>query len=240
MRRLFLGVVFTLLSCAVVAAQVAAAPPLERLIDIDYSIRLPVHECTVPMAVAGLARRYQLKAGIEYLLVDCQRVMHSVRDIPGDGGRVNLRLLTIGEALRKLSELDPRYRWIEHEGMIVLRPLAAWTDPKNVLNYTAGSFSLADVTLAGALDAVRSSITGRPRDTSMFRDGSTEQGARKFSVNAGATSAGSALDAIVLAHGDAFWEVKLGTVRPNEMGPVIWLWSYDGFGMGMSAVAFPK
>ena len=237
MRRLVLGVVLNLLSCDSAAAQNATVPPLERLIDTGYFLRLPVHACTVPSAVAGLARRFHFLAGVEYLPVDCQLLW---RHSAPNGESVNLRGLTIGEALRKLSEIDPRYRWIEHDGMIVMRPLEAWADPKNILNYASGSFSLEDVTLGGALDAVVSAVTDRPRDLSTFRDGSTEQGARKFSVNAGATSAGGGLDAIVLAHRNAFWEVKLGTVRQNEMGPVIWLWSHDGFGLGRSAVRFSK
>ncbi len=237
MRRLVLGVVLSLLSCASAAAQNATVPPLERLIHIDYSLRLPVHDCTVPSAVASLARRFHFPAGVEYLPVDCQLFW---RHTASNGESVNLRGLTIGEALRKLSALDPRYRWVETNGLIVMRPLEAWSDPKNILNYMSGSFSLEDVTLRGALDAVVSAVTDRPRDSSILGDGGTEQSARKFSVNAGAASAGGALDAIVLAHGNAFWEVKLGTVRQNEMGPVIWLWSHDGFGMGGPAVRFSK
>jgi hypothetical protein len=41
---------------------------------------------------------------------------------------------------------------------------------------------------------------------------STAQGARRFTVPAGATSAGMALDAIVRAHGAALWEVREGDV----------------------------
>src|SRR5687768_275057 len=125
MRRLVLGVVLTLLSCAVAIAQDAAIPPLERLIDSDYSLRLPVHDCTVPSAVAGLARRFQFGAGVEYLPVDCQLLW---RYTAPNGESVNLRGLTIGDALRKLSALDPRYRWVEMDGVIVMRPLEAWSD----------------------------------------------------------------------------------------------------------------
>ena len=235
MRRLVLGVAFTLLSCAA-AAQDAAVPPLERLIDTDYSLRLPVHECTVPGAVAGLARRFHFRAGVEYLPVDCQPYHQNAARSKES---VNLRGLTIRAALEKLSALDPRYRWVETDGLIVMRPLEAWADPKNMLNYTTGSFELEEVNFGGALDAVVSALTGKQHSTAASLAERTEQGARRFSVRAGATSVAAALDAIVRQHGDAWWEVRLSAVPPNGLGPVIWIWTHDGSGIG-SAVIRPR
>ena len=232
MRRVFLGVVFILLGSAVAAAQDTASP-LERLIDTDYSLRLPVHECTVPGTVAGLARRFHFNAGVEYLPVDCQ--LHW-RQTASNGESVNLRGLTIREALGKLSALDPRYRWAESDGLIVMRPLEAWADPKNLLNYTAGSFELTDVNFGGALDAVVSALTGEQHSTAASLAERTEQGARRFSVRAGATSAAAALDAIVRQHGNAWWEVRLGVVQQKQLVPMIWLHTHDDSGMGKSAV----
>src|SRR5688572_6012972 len=136
MRRLVLGVTFTLLSCAA-AAQNAAVPPLERLIDIDYEIRLPPNDCAVPAMVAALARRYQFPAGVEYLPLDCSRIW---RTAPRTGELLNLRGMTIRAALERLSALDPRYRWIESDGVLVIRPVHAWADRTNMLNYTTASF----------------------------------------------------------------------------------------------------
>lgn len=233
MRRLVLGVVLALLSCDAAAAQNATVPPLERLIDSDYSLRLPVHECTVPSAVAGLARRLHLRAGVEYLPVDCQQLWQHA---PRNGESVNLRGLTIEVALRKLSALDPRYRWVEMDGVIVMRPLEAWSDPKNILNYTAGSFELNDVNFGGALDAVVSALTGEQQSTAASLAEGTEQGARRFSVRAGAASAVAALDAIVRQHGNAWWEVRLGVVPQNQLVPMIWVHTHDGSGIGKNAV----
>jgi hypothetical protein len=236
MRRLVPGVVFMLLSCAVLAAQDVAVSPLERLIDTDYSLGLPVHECTVPGVVAGLARRFHFPAGIEYLPVDCQLYW---RNAPRSNESVNLRGLTIRDALRKLSALDSRYRWVDTDGLIVMRPLEAWADPKNMLNYTTGSFELDEVNFGGALDAVVSALTGTQHSTAASLAERTEQGARRFSVRAGATSVVAALDAIVRQHGNAWWEVRLSAVPPNGLGPVIWIRTHDGSGIG-SAVIRPR
>lgn len=236
MRRLNLGVVVTLLSCAAAAAQDATVPPLERLIDIDYEIRVPVNDCAVPSMVAGLARRYHFLAGAEYLPVDCQSIW---RETPRTGELLNLRGLTIRAALEKLATLDPRYRWIERDGMVVIRPLKAWGDRTNMLNYTTTSFALDEVNLGGALDAVLSAITGIGRTSGQLLSNRTEQAARSFSVKAGATSVGEALDAIVRAHGQSWWEVKIGTVRQNELRPMIWLRTFDDSGIG-AGVLLPR
>ena len=80
MRWLVIGGAFTLLGFASPAvAQDAVISPLERLVDTSYQILLPAHECTVPSAVLGLARRYHFIVGVEYLLVDCARRCGPVR-----------------------------------------------------------------------------------------------------------------------------------------------------------------
>lgn len=225
MRRLFLGAVFMLLSCAA-SAQDATVPPLERFIDIDYRIRVPVNDCAVPAAVEGLARRYHLLAGAEYLPVDCSRIW---REASRTGELLNLRGMTIRAALEKLSALDPRYRWIESDGVLVIRPVDAWADRTNMLNYTTSSFVLDEVNLGGALDVVVSAITGTARTGGHLLSNRTEQASRTFSVKPAAISVGEALDAIVRAHGQAWWEVRLG-----QVGPVITFYTFDQSGIGAS------
>lgn len=235
MRRLVLGVAFTLLGCAA-AAQHAAIAPLERLIDIDYEIRVPVNACAVPGIVAALARRYQFPAGVEYLPEDCQRIW---REAPRTGALLNLHGMTIRVALEKLSALEPRYRWIESDGVIVIRPVDAWADRTNMLNYTTASFVLDEVNLGGALDVVISAITGRVRTGGQLLSNQTEQARRTFSVKPGALSVGEALDAIVRAHGQAWWQVRLGQVRQDGMGPVISFFTFDQSGIGAPILRTP-
>ena len=231
MRRLLPGVVFTLLSCDAAHAQNATVPPLQRMIDGHFEVRTLVHECTVPDAVAGLARRFQIQVGVEYLPVDCGRVR---RDAPREGEAINLLGLSVAEALEKLSAMDRRYRWIEHDGLIVMRPVSAWGDPNNILNFTTTSFTLEDVNLGGALDAVMSAVIGRPKKGGELLANRTEQGARFFSVKTGSTSVGGALDAIVRAHGDLWWQV-LG----SDDRRMIFLYTFDGSGLGAPAVRAP-
>lgn len=215
-------------------AQDTTIPPLERIIDTDHSIRLPAHECTVPSAVLGLARRYRFIAGAEFLLVDCQRLWTEARR---DGESINLRGFSVGDALKRLTAIDPRYRWVERDGLVVIRPLEAWADPKNMLNFTTESFVLADVNVGSALDAVVGALTGQPRWSPEMLHASaerTEQGARRFSVKTATVSVAEALDAIVRAHGDAWWEFRR-SFTPDNPAPAVWIYTFDGTGLGVSA-----
>lgn len=231
MRWLMLGAGLTMLGFAnPAAAQDTAIPPLERLVDSSYEIRLPAHECTVPSAVLGLARRYRFIAGVEYLFVDCQpRWTQARRD-----DSINLQGLSIGDALKTLTAIDPRYRWMERDGLVVVRPLEAWADPKNLLNFTTESFLLDDVNVGSALDAVVAAITGQSRPPLVLHQSAerTEQGARRFSVKTGSVSVGEALDAIVRAHGDAWWQ--FGACPTRDLTPCVWIHTFDGTGLGTS------
>ncbi len=223
MWRLFLGVVFILLSSATGGAQDAAVLPLQRVINLNFEVRMPVHECTVPDAVSGLALRLQVRVGVEY-----PPGCHPFRPKAPRGGEVvNLLGLSLAEALERLTAIDGRYRWIERDGLIVMRPVSAWADPDNMLNFTTASFSLEDTNMGAALDAVVSAVIGKPKSGGELLASRTEQGARIFSVKTGPTSVGGALDAIVLAHGDMWWRVQDGNA-----GRMIFFHTFDGSGLG--------
>lgn len=231
MPRLLPGVLLALLSWAHPgAAQDTRLPPIERLIDTDFNVRQPVSECSVATAMAGLARRYEIVAVIEYPRAACARM--SGERYNGEE-LLNLRGLTIGEALEKLVTMDPRYRAVQRDGVVVIRPVAAWADATNVLNFTTSSFALEDTTLGGALDAIVSAISGVPRGLAASLGTRTEQGARKFSVKTGAASAGAALEAIVRAHGAAYWIVRESQPdREGQLGRNIFFHTFDGTGLG--------
>ncbi len=231
MPRLLPGVLLALLGWAHPgAAQDTRLPPIERLIDTDFNVRQPVSECTVATTMVGLASRYEIVAVIEYPRTECARIGGERNN--GEELR-NLRGLTVGQAIEQLVAMDPRYRVVQRDGVVVMRPVAAWADATNVLNFTAGSFALEDTTLGGALDAMVSAITGNPRRDLDQLGTRTEQGARKFSVKTGAASAGAALEAIVRAHGAAYWIVRESQPdREGQPGRNIFFHTFDGTGLG--------
>jgi hypothetical protein len=227
MRGLVIGGVLLTLGLAVPAAAQDGVPPLERLIDFRTRVPVAVTDCTVPSMTEYLARRFEQAAGVEFMLSDCAKL--------GGGGRraggetVDLYGLTLQDALTKLLALDPRYRMVESDGVIVVRPVQAWADPKNVLNFGSGSFALEDATLGIALDALLSAMTGEPASPDDRYAIPTEDGARRFNVKTGAISAVGALEAIVRAHGRSTW-----TVRHSDIGRMISFHTFDGSSVGSS------
>jgi hypothetical protein len=116
-----------------------------------------------------------------------------------------------------------------------MRPLAAWADPRKLLNFTTESFVLEDVNVGSALAAVVAALQGYqgPSDHLHASAQRTEQGARRFTVKTGAASVGEALSAIVRAHGDAWWQFGGPPSRPDGP-PSVWIHTFDGTGLGVS------
>jgi len=177
--------------------------PLQRIVDNDFEVRLPLHACSVPATVGQIVKRHQVPAGIEYLPESCPPTSPRGASTPS----VSLAGMTVAAALDKLTELDPRFRWVESNGLAVVRPVSAWGDAKNVLNFTSASFAVDKVNLDVAMSAIVSGLQEKPREAK-GEGVRTNQGSKPLSVKTGPTSVGGALDAIVRAHGDGWWEVR--------------------------------
>src|SRR5688572_17182724 len=101
----------------------------ERIVDQDINFPIPVDSCQVPGRVMQVARSINQPAGAEFLPAHCEPSKKFI-------DQISLRGLTAREALDRLIALDPRYRWFESEGVILVRPLVAWTDPDHFLHRT--------------------------------------------------------------------------------------------------------
>jgi hypothetical protein len=227
--RFLVGGVLLTLGLAAPAAAQDGVPPLERIINVQMRVPAVPGDCTVASAMFFLARQFELVAGIEYPRAKCAWSA----DRASRGEPIDLYGLTIEQAFARLVALDPRYRILEHDGVFVLRSVQAWGDPQNMLNFKSGSFAVEDATLGIALDTLVSAITGEAPPSEDRFGSRTEQSARRFSIKTGVTSAGSALDAIVRAHGAAIWIVREGTI-----GRVISVFTFDGDGFGRSRPEF--
>jgi hypothetical protein len=222
------GVLLVLGLATPVAAQDGSVS-LTRIIDFSMPVRVAVSDCTVPRIFAGLVRRFELVAGVEYLRSPCAKIGG---ERPSNGPFVDLRGLTLEEAFARLLAMDPRYRIVDHDGVLVMRPVQAWTDRSNMLNFTTPSFIVEDATLGVALETVTAAMAGENPWLQRFPS-TTEQSARRFTVKTRATSAVATLEAIVRAHGAAWWEVREG-----EKWRVISFYTFDGSGIGSSRRGF--
>lgn len=71
-------------------------------------------------------------------------------DRPTTFAGVDVTGLSLREALTALMALDPRYEWRELEGVIVVRPVFAWTLPEHPLTRQVGPVRFAQATVADA------------------------------------------------------------------------------------------
>ena len=219
------------LAVVMVGGPAAGQPlPLDRVIEEDVSIRLPLPDCAVGGIAGRIARIIQEPAGIEYWPGSCRVEPRRPGDVPES---VRFTGMAAREALDRLVELDPRYRWSESNGVIVVRPLVAWTDPTHFLHRTGPSFRVSDQHMGGALEAIMTALGPFPRAPSLeLRTFTTPQGNHRFSVDLGATSIIEALDAVVRAHGALLWTVTYCLPQARHENATVSFLAYDGSGIG--------
>ncbi len=130
-------------------------------------------------------------------LVEAVRVpmgLETISPVDDHGWKVNATGMTLRGALDAIVAADPRYEWREDNGVVVIRPVAAWANARHLL-YTpvAGlkrNIHSADpIALLGHMFGLREPVANGPGDTKMF------------SVDLPAGDASSVPNDIVRAHG---------------------------------------
>jgi hypothetical protein len=152
------SVLVSLLGSVAISAQNHAIPPLQRIIDKPFAVPAKATPCGSPTASVWLiGAKIGVLTGAERLPGPCV-----VDDEYPNLETVDLRGMTVEAALDKLIEIDPRYQWAVRDGVIVMRPVEAWSDPNSPLNQVVDGFSMQDRNYHGALDLIRSRVFGEP------------------------------------------------------------------------------
>jgi hypothetical protein len=228
-RLVVIGAVLVLLCWPVSAAQNNAIPSLQRIIDKPFAVAAKATPCGSPTASVWLiAAKTGVLAGAESLPGPC---VHE--DEYPNLETVELRGMTVEAALNKLVEIDPRYQWAVRDGVIVMRPVEAWSNPNNPLNQVIDGFSMQDRNFRGALDLFRSRVFGEPPSDKPDYDSPVSRGEqmrRKFTMTTPAGPAVDALDSIARAHGGLTWYVQYKTAPASVDGMVVWLYTFDDVG----------
>ena len=227
-RSMLLVLAFSGVATAAVA-QEPTRSPLTQIITLPVSFNVPVGTCTVAGILAGLARDMQFPAGIERVPGRC--------DGPPTGtpveDRIHLQGSTVGEALERLRTADPRYYWVENDGVIVMRPLEAWADDEHFLNTVIERLELEDADLRTALHAVLQPLqrnrAPRPRYPAVDPV--------RLTLSRTAMSISEALDAIVREHGSAYWEVSYCLPERDADVATVFFYTSDKRGSGQRAVS---
>ena len=189
-------------------AHANAADVTSRILEgeVYYLVSLP--PCEVPSAVMRIAKAAQIPAGIEKLPDDCPASWRPTASAP-EHGKVSLTGKRVGEALDALVAADPRYAWIESDGVIVMRPVAAWANGRHFLHRTLRSFTVVEQHAGIALQLWRQAVWEDPTPpATVFGPVRSAEANRPITVTiARESSAISALEQIARAHGRLLWEV---------------------------------
>jgi len=125
--------------------------------------------------------------------------------VPAGLGRV-LDASTPREAFDEVAALNRNFQWQEIDGMVIVRPTAAWDDPQNLLNLPAHAFQLMNVAADDALSRVLDAATPRVHyvQTRARVHGPLEA---PVSVDFSGGTLLRALNAVIRAKADAEWRV---------------------------------
>jgi hypothetical protein len=133
--------------------------------------------------------------GLEWLPPSERRVILR----PGFDG-VKLTGMTLQDALATLVALDPRYDWRDLDGVIVFRPVAAWSDASNPLFRSVERVRLDAATVSQAIGLFMSMLGAPEHTRNSFPD------TRTFTVDFPGGSVLDLLNGIARSHGEMSWE----------------------------------
>ena len=204
-RSMRLGIITAGCAALLFGAPANAADVTSRILEGAVYYRLSLPPCEVPAAVLRIARAAEIPTGIEGLPDDCRWQPTAP---PPEGDKVHLTGKRLGEALNELVAADPRYAWIESKGVIVIRPVEAWKNPEHFLHRTIRPFTVAQQHAGVAFQEWRQAVWEENRSLGAIPSLPSEEGSRPFTVTiARESSAISALEQIVRAHGRLVWQV---------------------------------
>ena len=149
MRHL-LPILFVTSTMSVLGGQ--RPPPLDipvagQFRAADPTLRDP---CTLWTTIEQMARQGRVRVGFENT-AGCW--LGSADLSPGEGA-LNLDGLTPREAFDRLVHLRPDFRWNEMDGVVVIRPAAAWDDPAGILSRPVARFAVESAHVHNALHVV--------------------------------------------------------------------------------------
>jgi hypothetical protein len=159
--------------------------------------------CEVGTAVDQIARNASVRVGFENA-ADCGLSSRSLN--AGDDAEV-LTGLSARQALDRLVASVPDFSWREMDGVVVVRPKAAWSDLKNTLNLPTTRFARKDVQLHEILHAMLDAVTPPLSRPHLDFPVSPRSSGPPVSIAFRGGTLLDALNAIVRARRDAQWQL---------------------------------
>lgn len=222
---------------AATAASAHAEREAPRMRDRD---RLIVPMMTSLQGMLSLyTRRARVRTGIE-LLSDSGPALFL--DVPP----LDLTDVPPAAAISRIVAFDSRFEWVEANGIFNVRPKAEHAAGPSILEQPIETFSVADVTAEGALDAI-----GRLFGSVSAGRGSGEAGlidvdekeqqrrmaegrAKTISLTLANSTFREILNALCRAHGTLSWSLQRHGERDGRRTYTIEFESYDGWSVSKS------
>ena len=145
-------VVLILVAMVVVIDAQTRMPASSRVLTRELNVHEPRGRCGAGQIASALAIATGTPFGVEFLPGECEN--------DRSGERLLVEGRTIAAVLDDLVARDPRYRWEERDGVILMRPAAAWNDRTHFLEERMDSFVHDDLTSAYAWRLVQHVIRG--------------------------------------------------------------------------------
>jgi hypothetical protein len=224
-----LAITWAFIVIAVSVSVQAESLTASRTITENLVVHVPEAPCGVPMIAMRISELTAIPAGIEFI-PSCSKT-EPLR--PRNVEEISFLGLTAEEALDRLMSMDPRYRWLETDGVIVVRPLEAWQDERHFMNATVSQFGFNDLNIAGALEMILAELRGVPMKVPIVEvPMRTEQGNLHFSVRPRTTSILEAANAVVRAHGSLRWTLSYCKPERRVDYALFMLGTFDHSGLG--------
>ena len=226
----------------VIVAVLSIAGPLHAqsrsMLDTPVSGRLRVmaeralDPCGTFTAIEQIARQARLHVGMEHP-PECRGFtqVNEVCDATGREVQV-LDGLTPRQALDYVIGLTRQYRWREVDGVIVVRPAAAWAEGRgHLLNRRVPAFELSSVHLSAALDLILQTADPALSYPHRAADPNGRPIDRLVTIAFPGGTVMDALNAAARAHGNTMW-----LLHSSDDLAMVWFFPRD---LSMGAVAAP-
>jgi hypothetical protein len=143
--------------------------------------------------------------------------------------RFDLDGLTVREALDALVAQDPRYRWEEHDGIVVIRPIGVLADAGDALNQRIAAVRGDRVRPEDVLARVTAAVVGTGAPPTL----PAAIASQEFALDAPGGTVLDLLAAAARAHGRVMWSVPDVARRPDQGGFSIGFKTFAGAGARM-------
>ena len=166
------------------------------------------------MSVQGLFEDLQLPVGFEWVAAFDRSPAPWEEHDSTPTALIVTNGLTLRQLLDALVDADPRYEWRLVDGVVVVRPVAAWADADHPLHRAVPSVVLNTVTFAGAVDGI---LKATGQYTRPYADKTEDT---RFSLQFPGGSLLELLSGIVRAHGTFSWNLT-STRMPDGPGRLV-------------------